>query len=246
MGHKHNSLLSIGFASSIILAANGLHGLLQSFNSVSHSIEWRSVVHRYLLCLMMVVILYVLVVAILSLLIGYKFLIQFLINRGIMAETVAGRFLFSMGRWIILVFLTLLTLSMIYYLAPVKKQRVGFFSFGSVLSTLLIFGLSWAFQLYINNFNNYNILYGSIGTLLIIMLWIYANCVVILSGYAINIAVADSREVGYHPSREQRKRRQQMLRQQRPHYRLSTEDCSRRQPHGTNVYYSPSGVGKRR
>jgi membrane protein len=244
MGHKHSSLLSIGFIGSIILAANGIHGLLQSFNSVSHSIEWRSFVHRYMLCLLLVIILYVLVVAILSLLIGYKFFIQFMISRNFMAETKLSLFAFSLGRWLLLVFLTLLSLSLLYYLAPVKKQRINFLSLGSVMSTLLIFGLSWAFQIYINNFNNYNILYGSIGTVLILMLWIYANCVVILSGYAINIAIAESRDTGYKPSRHRRRERERLLREQRPHYRLSTDDPSHRQPQGSNIYHSPWGVGK--
>lgn len=244
MGHKHSSLLSIGFIGSVILAANGIHGLLQSFNSVSHSIEWRSFVHRYLLCLLLVVILYVLVVAILSLLIGYKFIIQFMISQNYMAETKLSLFAFSLGRWLILVFLTLLTLSLLYYIAPVKKQRINFLSIGSVISTLLIFGLSWAFQIYINNFNNYNILYGSIGTLLVLMLWIYANCVVILSGYAVNIAIADSRECGYKPSRQNRKKRMQLLKEQRPRYTLSTDNPDHRQPKGSNIFHSPSGVGK--
>ncbi len=244
MGHKHSSLLSIGFITSVVLAANGLHGLLQSFNSVSHSIEWRSFGRRYLLCLMLVIVLYVLVVAILSLLIGYKFLIQFMVSRNFMAETKFGLFIFSFGRWIILVFLTLLTLSLLYYLAPVKKQRVGFFSIGSVVSTLMIFGLSWAFQVYVNNFNNYNILYGSISTLLVIMLWIYANCVVILVGYAINIAIADSRETTVvRLSRRERKAHQQHYKP-RPHYRLSTDNPAGRQPAGSPLFHSPSGVGR--
>lgn len=244
MSHKHSSLLSIGFATSIILAANGIHGLLQSFNSVSHSIEWRSLIHRYLLCLLLVIILYVLVVAILALLIGYKFLIQLMISQNFMAETKLSLFAFSLGRWLLLVFLTLLTLSLIYYLAPVKKQRINFLSIGSVISTLMIFGLSWAFQVYINNFNNYNILYGSIGTLLVLMLWIYANCVVILSGYAVNIAIADAREERYNPSRKRRREQRRMLRERTPHYTLSTENPYFRQPRGSNIYHSPSGIGK--
>ena len=244
MSHKHSSLLSIGFATSIVLAANGIHGLLQSFNSVSHSIEWRSLVHRYLLCLLLVIILYVLVVAILALLIGYKFFIQLMISRNFMAETKLSLFAFSLGRWLLLVFLTLLTLSLIYYLAPVKKQRINFLSIGSIISTLLIFGLSWAFQIYINNFNNYNILYGSIGTLLVLMLWVYANCVVILSGYAVNIAIADSREEKYKPSRKRRREQKRQLKERTPHYTLSTEDPHFRQPRGSNIYHSPSGVSK--
>ena len=243
MSHKHSSLLSIGFITSIILAANGIHGLLQSFNSVSHSIEWRSFVHRYLLCLLLVVILYVLVVAILSLLIGYKFLIQFMISRNFMAETKLSFFAFSLGRWLLLVFLTLLSLSLVYYIAPVKKQRINFLSIGSVISTLLIFGLSWAFQVYINNFNNYNILYGSIGTLLVLMLWIYANCIIILAGYAVNIAIADSREAAYKPTRSHRKERERRLKE-RTRFQLSTENPASRQPRGTNVFYSPSGISK--
>ncbi len=243
MSHKHTSLLSIGFIGSVILAANGIHGLLQSFNSVDHSIEWRSFLRRYLLCLLLVFVLYVLVVAILSLLIGYKFFIQFMIRKNFMAETTLSYFAFSLGRWIILVFLTLLTLSVLYYLAPVKKQRINFFSLGSLLSTLLIFGLSWAFQVYINNFNNYNFLYGSIGTLLVIMLWVYANCVVILAGYAVNIAIANSREASYEPSRRQRRQLSRRFKG-RSHYTLRTDNCSGRQPCGSNLYHSPSGISK--
>lgn len=242
--HKHSSLLSIGFVASIVLAANGMHGLLQSFNSVSHSIEWRSFIHRYLLCLVLVVVLYLLVVVILSLLIGYKFFIWFMLSRNFMAQTKISFFVFSFGRWIILVFLTLFTLSMLYYIAPVKKQRIGFFSLGSLISTLLIFGLSWAFQVYINNFNSYNILYGSIGTLLVIMLWCYANCVVILSGYAINIAIAESRDNAYCPHKQSRKEKSHLLKIQRQRYSLSTENPLGRQPRGSNIFYSPSGVGK--
>lgn len=244
MSHKHSSLLSIGFATSMILAANGIHGLLQSFNSVSKSIEWRSLIHRYMLCLVLVVILSVLVVAILALLIGYKLLIQLMISQNFIAETKLSLFAFSLGRWLLLVFLTLLTLSLIYYIAPVKKQRINFLSIGSVISTLMIFGLSWAFQIYINNFNNYNILYGSIGTLLVLMLWVYANCVVILSGYAINIAIADAREERYNPSRKRRREQRRMLRERTPHYTLSTENPYFRQPRGSNIYHSPSGIGK--
>ncbi|MBP5516518.1 MAG: YihY/virulence factor BrkB family protein [Bacteroidales bacterium] len=243
MIHKHSSLLSIGFVASVILAANGMHGLLQSFNSVNHSIEWRSFAHRYLLCLVLVVILYVLVVAILSLFIGYKLFIRFMLSNNYMAPTTLSFFAFSLGRWIILSILTLFTLSLLYYLAPVKKQRINFLSFGSVLSTLLIFGLSWAFQVYLNNFNNYNVLYGSIGTLLIVMLWVYANCIVILAGYAVNIAIADAREERYVPSRRNRKTRKRRF-GLRSCYRLRTEDPQCRQPMGSNIYHSPSGISK--
>ncbi len=243
MSHKHSSLLSIGFITSVILAANGLHGLLQSFNSVSHSIEWRSFVRRYALCLLLVLLLFVLVVVILSLLIGYKFLIQYLLSRNIMSQSALSLFAFNLGRWCILVILTLFTLSLLYYLAPVKKQRIGFFSIGSLVSTLLIFGLSWAFQVYLNNFNSYNLLYGSIGTLLVLMLWIYANCIVILSGYAVNIAVVESCNAG-DLMQLQRRRRSHRVHSVRTHFALLTDNPMGRQPAGSHLYHSPSGISK--
>ena len=193
MGHRHSNLLSIGFIISIILAANGMHGLLMSFNYANKSIERRPFLQRYALCLMLVFLLYALIVAILLLLIVYKFLIGWLIHRGLIPHTATSMFLISLGRWVILTLLTLLVVSVVYYWAPAKKQRVGFFSIGSVLATLLFFGLSWPFQVYINNFNKFNILYGSIGTLLLIMLWIFLNFLVLLVGYELNISVVNGK-----------------------------------------------------
>ena len=189
MGHRHSNLLSFGFILSIILAANGMHGLLMSVNLAKNSIDRRPFFKRYALCIFLVFLLYILIVAILLLLVGYKLLIGYLIHRGAIAQSQISMFFISFGRWVILTFLTLLIICVVYYLAPVKKQRVGFFSIGSVLATLLFFGLSWGFQIYINSFNQWNILYGSIGTLLVIMMWLFLNCLVLLVGYEVNIAI---------------------------------------------------------
>ena len=67
--------------------------------------------------------------------------------------------------------------------------------------------------------------------------------IVILSGYAVNIAIADSREDGYKPSRNRKKERQRRLKE-RPHYALRTDNPNCRQPRGSNIYHSPSGIGK--
>ena len=89
----------------------------------------------------------------------------------------------------LLSFATLTSVSLIYYWAPVKKQRVGFFSAGSVLATGMFFVLSWGLGIYLDNFNRYNLLYGSIGTLLMLMFWMYFNCIVLLMGYELNISI---------------------------------------------------------
>jgi len=189
MGHRHSTLLSVGFVSSIILAANGMNGVISSLNFANKSVEKRPWLERYMLCIVLVFIIYILIVLVLCLLIGHKLLLQIIFSRGWMNVTAFNTALFNIGRWLLLTFATLLAVSIIYYWAPVKKQQVGFFSAGSVLATLMFFVLSWALGIYLNNFSNYNLLYGSIGTLLMLMFWIFFNCLVLLVGYELNISI---------------------------------------------------------
>ena len=189
MGHRHGTLLSIGFISSILLAANGMNGLVLSLNFANKSIEKRPFVQRYLLCIAMVFVLYIIIVLVLSLLIGHKLLLQLLFAQGWMTISQTNVVLFNVGRWLLLTFATLFAVSFLYYWAPVKRQRVGFFSAGSVLATGMFFVLSWGLGIYLNNFSNYNLVYGSIGTLLMLMFWIYFNCIVLLVGYELNISI---------------------------------------------------------
>lgn len=189
MGHRHSTLLSIGFISSIILAANGMSGVISSLNFANRSVEKRPYLQRYLLCIMMVFVMYVVIVLVLCLLIGHKYLLQLIFSQGWMNITKANTLLFNVGRWVLLSFATLFAVSFIYYWAPVKRQRVGFFSAGSVLATGMFFVLSWGLGVYLNNFSRYNLLYGSIGTLLMLMFWVYFNCIVLLVGYELNISI---------------------------------------------------------
>ena len=189
MGHRHTTLLSIGFASSVILAANGLMGVISSLNFANRSIEKRPYVQRYLLCIMLVFIIYVVVVFSVALLMGHKLLLQYIYLKGWLSYSKFNTLIFNVGRWVLIVLALLTAVSLIYYWAPVRKQRVGFFSAGSVLATAMFLVLSWALGLYFNNFNRYNLVYGSIGTLLLLMFWIRFNCIVLLVGYELNISI---------------------------------------------------------
>ncbi len=213
MGHRHGTLLSIGFIGSILLAANGMNSFILSLNFANKSIEKRPFVQRYLLCIAMVFVLYIIIVLVLSLLIGHKLLLQLLFAQGWMTISQTNVVLFNVGRWLLLTFATLFAVSFIYYWAPVKRQRVGFFSAGSVLATAMFFVLSWALGIYLNNFSRYNLLYGSIGTLLMLMFWIYFNCIVLLLGYDLNISIYNGSIVKKNrESRRQIRQRLQTLR----------------------------------
>lgn len=242
IGHRHGTLLSIGFITSVVLAANGMYGMMQSFNFMDHESTERPVWLRYLISFVLVLLLYFLIVVVLALLVGYQVLVKWLISCNILADSASSRFLFSFVRWVFLAFVTLLVISVVYYIAPSRKRRLSFFSAGSVLSTLLFFGLSWGFQVYLRVFNNYNILYGSIGTLLVIMLYVYANCLVILVGYAINIAVANARgDEGY--TLKIAKHHRNGIQYRKPYHRpvLRTDRNGYRQANGGPVWFGPAG-----
>ena len=209
MGHKHSTLLSIGFIASILLAANGMNGIILSLNFANHSIEKRPFLQRFLICMGLVFVLYFLIVLVLCLLIGHKYLLQLIFSQGWLTDTKANTLMFNVGRWVLLSFATLTAVSLIYYWAPVKKQRVGFFSAGSVLAIGMFFVLSWGLGIYLDNFNRYNLLYGSIGTLLMLMFWMYFNCIVLLLGYELNISIYNGSI--YKKNRETKKQWKQRI-----------------------------------
>ena len=216
MGHRHSTLLSIGFVSSIILAANGLMGMITSLNFANHSVEKRPYVQRYLLSIMLVCIIYVVIVLAIALLMGHKLLLQLIFVQGWLPNTHSSTLFFNIGRWLLIIFAILTTISLIYYWAPAKKQRVGFFSAGSVLATAMFLVLSWGLGLYLNNFSNYNLVYGSIGTLLMLMFWIRFNCIVLLVGYELNISIYNGTII--KKNRDSRREIKQRIQQQNNDY----------------------------
>lgn len=190
--HKHNTLLSVGFLATLFVSVNGMDSIIQAFNQSTNTIETRSFAKRKLICLYLVVLMYFLITFVLSIMLGYKKLMMYFIDTGILTKNF-WYYALNVGRWVISVGLTMAIISGIYYVAPVKKQRLGFFSAGSTLATVLFFLTTGGFNFYISNFSKYNALYGSIGTLIILLLWIYLSACILLIGYELNISIANSK-----------------------------------------------------
>ena len=96
MGHKHTSLLSIGFATSVILAANAINGMMMYF--ADRHIERRTIVISYAICLLLVFLLYIMLVLVLVLLIGYKTILMWLFRQGILVPGSFTHIIISIGR----------------------------------------------------------------------------------------------------------------------------------------------------
>ena len=224
--HRHRSLQSIGFFSSIILAAMGVHGLLQSMNYANKFVNRNRFVVRFGLCIVIVFFLFILLAVTFSLLLGYKHLIIYLVSEHFIAPTKVTMSVFNFVRWGLMVFFTLLVLNIFYRFALGLKQRkhLRFFSLGSLISTGLFFALTWGFKIYLNNFANFNLLYGSIGTLLVMMVWMFANCYVLLVGYQMNGAIIKAIEKPEEWTRVQYEIRKNYWVKRYKRLRVSTEE----------------------
>ena len=92
-------------------------------------------------------------------------------------------------RWVFIVALDFYAIGFIYKYAPAIQKRWRLVSPGSVLASTLSIMASLAFSAYLNNFGKYNALYGSIGTVIVLMTLIYINSLVLLVGYELNVSI---------------------------------------------------------
>lgn len=97
-------------------------------------------------------------------------------------------------KWLITYAAVYFLISILYYLSPVHKKYYRFFSAGSSTATILMVILLWVLNLFFKNFSNYNLIYGSLGALFGVLLWINWSALIFLIGFELNISIAKARE----------------------------------------------------
>lgn len=183
-----SGVLILNFLLALYFSARGIKSLIEAFNNTYHDIESRSTLKQYMISVILVIIItFLLIIAVGMMTFGFKLLI--LVLPGFIVKAHFFIFLLQIFRWIITLSALFLAISFIYHLAPSRSERFRFISAGSTLSTLLIVLTTQGFNFYVDNFSRYNALYGSIGTLLVVMLWIYSNAFVLLIGFELNASI---------------------------------------------------------
>jgi membrane protein len=187
--NKQGGLLSFGFIFTFYLTTNGIKAMIESFNDTSHLKEKRSSIKIWLVSIAMVFLLFLLLAAGIALIVFGEIAIQYLLDRKILTN---GFSLYSLqaGKWLVMLAMFFFSISTLYFFGPAKTSRYKFFSAGASLATAFIVLVSLGFAFYVNNFANYNKLYGSLGTIIVIMLWIYFITLGILLGYELNNTIA--------------------------------------------------------
>jgi len=190
---RHDTLLSLGFIFALYFASDGVNSMIEEFNHSYYSLQKKiGFIKQRLTSFLILGILTVLMVIAVFLMIFYKVIINYLITQEWLPANI------SLGSLAVIKMLTLLILfftgiSSIYFFGNLKGGKFRFISAGSTLATGLAILISAGFGFYVNNFANYNKVYGSIGTLIVVLLWIYFNSLVLLIGYELNVSIAHAK-----------------------------------------------------
>jgi membrane protein len=142
--------------------------------------------------LLVIILSLLLIIAIGLMTLGPVLLAAFIPER--ILESAFYSFFLWLGTWAIVLFTLFLAISFIYYLAPARRRDFRFISAGSSLATLLVIITTLGFNFYVDNFSRYNILYGSIGTLIAVLLWIYFNSISLLIGFELNASIFNAKK----------------------------------------------------
>jgi membrane protein len=182
------NLLSFGFFAAFIFSTNSLVSIIVAFNNTIHAIETRSIVNLYLIAFGLSLILTILTTLSVALITLSNWAMTFLVAKHFIRFDYIY-YLVIGGKWLVTLLLFFFTFAFLFYFAPAKKMKFRFISAGGTLATILSILISVGFSFYINNFGKYNTLYGSIGTLIVVMLWFYFMALILLIGFELNVSI---------------------------------------------------------
>jgi membrane protein len=184
LNNQRYGLLSIGFILALYYSSNAMAGIMRAFDKNYIGFRKRSYWEAKKTALQLTLILFLLMIVSLVLLIMQGAVLNWIVQSKMLRIVIIN------VRWIIIILLFLASISFIYRHAPFVHKKWKLINPGSVLATTLMLFFIILFSYWVNHFSNYNKLYGSIGTLLLLMLLVYFNSLVLLIGFELNVSIS--------------------------------------------------------
>lgn len=191
--HQNAGLLSFGFLTALYFATNGVSNLMQAFNNSSLQLEKRSWLKRRFTATLLTVVISIALIIAIAVMIAGESVIGYLQSH-IASKSHLWIYILLLSRWVIIITIFFFTISLLYRYGPSHKLKWPFLSPGSILATGLAILTSFGFTFYINHFASYNKLYGSIGTVIVVMLWLFLNSAILLIGFELNASIDLSKQ----------------------------------------------------
>ena len=189
MSIEHGGLMSIGLLLAFYFSTSAVSSFFRGFNMGDKEFGqvsfFKEQIYSILVMLMFVVLL---LLSLVLMTLGQK-LLPILFTKIHLYKGITV-FMINLVRWLIVIFALIVAMSLLYYFGNPRSKKFKLFTPGSLLFTGLFIVGTILFNFYISNISTYNLLYGSIGGLIIFVIWIYFNCILVLIGYELNKSIA--------------------------------------------------------
>lgn len=194
MQHQKSGLLSVGIVVALWSASIGVRSLMNAMNKAYGVQEGRPAWKLMLLSVLYTVGLAVILLLMAGLMIIGPQVIEWLASHVGLKDIVVT--LWTWLRLPLVVFLMMLVVAVLYYVTPDVEQEFRFITPGSVLSVIVWIAASVGFGIYVNNFGNYDATYGSIGAVIVLLLYFYISAAVLLLGAEMNAVIEHASRAG--------------------------------------------------
>ncbi len=184
LNHNYGGVMSIYFVASILLMTNGINAIFGGFEYSYHVKVTRNIIKQYLIALGVSILLTMYLLLTVAVAFYFEVGIEKLKASGYVSNEVIW---IEFGQKVF--FVVMVFISTLFYSGTKESKQHSFISAGSILTTLLILLLIYLFGIYVVKFSKYNELYGSIGTLLVFMLFIWLNSIILLLGFELNASL---------------------------------------------------------
>ncbi|MDW8296902.1 MAG: YihY/virulence factor BrkB family protein [Raineya sp.] len=196
LSNKRSDLLSLSFLFTIYTATNGMSALIQAFNQTFLYAEKRSFWKQRLIALYLTGIISFTFLFAVVVLIGSRFALKLLLQWGFLNDNFLW-WLFVISKYLIAFAVFFFVISLIYYIAPASHEKWHFISIGSIFTSITTILTTNLFSFYLENFASYNKVYGSIGTLIALMLWIYLLAFLLILGFELNASWLEAKKTAF-------------------------------------------------
>ncbi|PSL46453.1 membrane protein [Chitinophaga niastensis] len=184
-----NGLLSVAFLMGFFYSSNGVMGILRSFSKIGGAgFRRRKWWQNRLIALQLTAILVLILLITVGLIIAQGATLRWVFNLVGIKSTLL-RNVIDIARWILIIMLFYSINSVLYRIGAATTKRWKFITAGATVATIFMIVVTVGFSYFVNNFANYNKIYGSIGTILVFMLWIFLNSFILLIGFELNASI---------------------------------------------------------
>ncbi len=178
----------VGLAISLLIASNGVDNVVDAFHATAQEVESRPFLHRRLLSFLLVLAIALLTVTA-TVLIVLGRIFSFRVAAAVTDSGAISTDLLELGTKLVVVVLVYLAVSLLYFYAPADRPRWRAVSIGSISATVFVLVASWGFSFYLRHIGQLNRLFGSLGTLMALMIWLKLVALAVLVGFELNVSL---------------------------------------------------------